>query len=163
MDHTPRRVKVGIADYAVADDHVVLSTSGLGSCLGIALFDERSGVTGLLHAMLPTAEEGPSGTSPAKYVDTGVDSLVAEMVDAGASPRALTAKMVGGSTMLDLTPTDEGSIGDRNVAAARAEFTERGIPIVTEDVGGEYGRSVLFDTESHELAVKTAYKGDTVI
>lgn len=162
-DDPPRRVKVGIADYAVVDGDAVLATSGLGSCLGIALFDERNGVAGLLHAMLPGADEGSPAASAAKFVDTGLDSLVEAMTDAGASPRNIAAKMVGGSTMLDLTPTEEGSIGDRNVAAARAAFEERGISVVAEDTGGEYGRSLLFDTGSYELSVKTAYKGDSVI
>lgn len=161
MMQAPRRVRVGIADYAVVDEHAVLSTSGLGSCLGIALFDETAGVAGLLHAMLPEADSDV--TSPAKFVDSGLETVVTEMARQGADPETIAAKMAGGSTMLDLTQTEAGSIGDRNIDAARTAFDASDITLVSEDVGGEYGRSLLFDSDTYDLAVKTAYKGDAVI
>lgn len=33
--------RVGIADFAVTDDGALLTTSGVGSCLGVGLYDER--------------------------------------------------------------------------------------------------------------------------
>jgi chemotaxis protein CheD len=110
--------------------------------------------------MLPEAT--PAYTSPAKFVDTGIEAMLAEMCAAGATPETVTAKIAGGSTMLDLT-TSGGSIGDRNVEATRAELADRDITLVAEDVGGEYGRSIQFDAETTELRIKTAYQGECVI
>lgn len=157
---TSQRVKVGISDYAVADGHCLLSTSGLGSCLGIVIYDSTASVAGLLHAMLPEATHGHR--TPAKFVDTGVEAMLTELNAAGAARTSLAAKIVGGSTMLDLSTTGD-SIGDRNIEATRTILAAADIPIVAEDVGGEYGRSVQFDIESTELSVKTAYQGTSTI
>ncbi|EJN60291.1 chemotaxis protein CheD [Halogranum rubrum] len=158
--NTPPRTRVGIADYAVTTTSGVLSTSGLGSCLCIVLVDESTTVAGLLHAMLPEAT--PEHTSPAKFVDTGIEAMLTAMREAGATPTGVTAKIVGGSTMLELTSTD-GSIGERNVDATRTALGALGIPIVAEDVGGTHGRSVRFDVETGDLRVKTAYHGEQIL
>jgi len=74
QDPSPERIKVGIAEYKVTTDTAVLTTSGLGSCIGIAIYDERSDAAGLVHIMLPTAEEMADGNR-AKFADTGVETL----------------------------------------------------------------------------------------
>ncbi|OYR56692.1 chemotaxis protein CheD, partial [Halorubrum ezzemoulense] len=81
----PGRIKVGVGELAVTADDAILTTSGLGSCVAVALVDRRAGVRGLLHAMLPAGEGRTTAASrPAKYVDTGIDSLIGGLDDAGA-------------------------------------------------------------------------------
>lgn len=157
---TDTRIRVGIADYTVTTAPGVLSTSGLGSCLGIVLYDQSTAVVGLLHAMLPEATA--DCTSAAKFVDAGIDRLLTEMQEAGATLETVAAKIAGGSTMLDLTTTGQ-SIGDRNVEATREALAVHGIPLVAEDVGGEHGRSIRFDADTFELQIKTAHQGECVI
>ena len=84
-DGSPTK-QVGIAEYTVVTDDTQLSTSGVGSCLGIVLRDSFSDVSGLIHVMLPTAAESRDG-NPTKFVDTGLPLLIEEMVEAGASKR----------------------------------------------------------------------------
>ncbi|RLM40499.1 chemotaxis protein CheD, partial [Haloferax sp. Atlit-105R] len=67
------RIKVGIADYAVSSDQSTLTTSGLGSCIGVALYDPATGVSGLAHAMLPEIEPGGE---PAKFADSSIELLL---------------------------------------------------------------------------------------
>jgi chemotaxis protein CheD len=150
------RVKVGIADYAVGDSESNLSTSGLGSCVGIALYDSHAGVYGLAHAMLP---DGEGKDDEAKYVDTAIEALVAEMEANGASRRRITAKLAGGSTMFEFESADE-SVGDRNVEAARRTLAALGIGIDGEDVGGEHGRSLELDGTTGDLHVRSASIGE---
>ncbi|MFC4360164.1 chemotaxis protein CheD [Halobium salinum] len=158
----PRLVRVGVAEYEVATGDVVLSTSGLGSCLGIALHDRSAGVGGLLHAMLPAAAEGREAHTPAKYVDTGVADLLSTMVATGAEPGRLRAKLVGGSRMLDFSD-EAGRIGDRNAEAAEAALSETDVAVVARDVGGSHGRSVRLDVSSGDLHVRTVTDGESVI
>jgi chemotaxis protein CheD len=153
---TTDRIKVGIADFAVGDDESHLSTSGLGSCVGIALHDDRAGVVGLAHAMLP---DGEGKDDEAKYVDTAVRSLVTEMEREGATRRQLRAKLAGGSTMFEFDSADE-SVGDRNVAAAQSVLAELDIPVVAEDVGGDHGRSLELDGATGALHVRSASTGE---
>ncbi|MDS0298525.1 chemotaxis protein CheD [Halogeometricum sp. S1BR25-6] len=153
------RTKVGIADYAVASDDATLTTSGLGSCVGIAVYDPESAVAGLAHAMLPSAD---GSDTEAKYVDTVVPALVRAMVEAGAEPRRMWAKLAGGSTMFEFSSAD-GSIGDRNVAAAREALACQGIRVVAEDVGGDHGRSLELAASTGAFRVRSAHVGETTL
>jgi len=147
------RKRVGIADFAVTAEGAVLTTSGLGSCLGVGLYDDRADVAGLIHVMLPTAPDDP--TNAAKYADTGIDAVVTAMREAGAAPDRMRAKLAGGSAMFEFDSQDE-PIGARNVAVTRAALDRFGIPVDAEDVGGDSGRSIRFHGDTGELRIKSA-------
>ncbi len=178
------RVKVGLAELNVRSDGTTLVTSGLGSCVGIALYDPEAGVLGLAHAMLPSVENAPSDdcterertdqaaatASPdggrcrdsAKYVDTAVPALLEAMEEAGGRRRRIRGKLAGGSTMFEFNAHDE-SIGTRNVTAARRALSRLGIELVAEDVGGSHGRSLELHGPDGELHVRSADRGRSVI
>ncbi|WP_336001661.1 chemotaxis protein CheD [Halorientalis halophila] len=155
------RVKVGIAEYEVTTAEATLTTSGLGSCLGVALYDEAAGVAGLVHVMLPSAE-GVENPTAAKYADTGIETLLVEMERAGAARDRVRAKVAGGSDMLDFSENGSG-IGVRNMEQVEATLDAFGIPIVSEDVGGDHGRSLRLEGSSGDLLVKSANKGSETI
>ncbi|WP_416839392.1 chemotaxis protein CheD [Haloferax sp. DFSO52] len=158
---TSGRIKVGIAEFAVDSDGNTLTTSGLGSCIGVALYDPVSNVSGLAHAMLPTANEGGR---TAKFADTAIESLLSAMQAAGANPNRVVAKLAGGSNMFDFTSATDGtSIGERNVDSARETLDRLGIDVVAADVGGEHGRSLEFDSENGDLRVRSAHTGDQTL
>lgn len=150
----PERLKVGIAEYEVTADGAELTTSGLGSCIGVALYDDQSGVAGLAHVMLPVAEEMADG-KPAKFADTGTELLLNEMQSNGADLDNIEAKIAGGSGMLDFSEGGS-SIGDRNVDSVKETLEKHDIPLVAEDVGGDYGRSLRVEPETGDLVVKSA-------
>ena len=155
----PGRIKVGVGELAVTTDDAVLTTSGLGSCVAVALVDERAGVRGLLHAMLPAGEDRTTAVSrPAKYVDTGIDSLIGALDDAGADPRRLEARVAGGAEMLDLTD----AVGPRNVQRVGEVLEAAGVPVVASDVGDAVGRTVRFGPGGR-LAVRAADGFERVI
>ncbi len=93
---TPERIKVGIAEYKVTTEPAVLTTSGLGSCIGIAVYDTRNTVAGLVHVMLPSAADIDGGNH-AKFADTGIEVLIEAMADAGASTEAMEPKSPAGA------------------------------------------------------------------
>jgi chemotaxis protein CheD len=158
---SPDRVKVGIAEYEVTTNGSVLSTSGLGSCIGVALHDPDNGIGGLVHVMLPTAEDIEDGNA-AKFADTGTELLLEEMAAVGADLSAVEAKIAGGSDMLDFSEGGPG-IGERNVDRVREILAGRDVPIVAEDVGGDHGRSVRLRAKTGEYVVKSANKGSTTL
>ncbi len=152
------RAKVGIAEYEVTTDGIELTTSGLGSCIGVALVDTETGAAGLVHVMLPTAEEMENGNT-AKFADTGTELLIEKLAAQGADPNDLEAKIAGGSDMLDFSESGS-SIGVRNVEQVRATLGEHGIPLVGEDVGGDHGRSLRLEAATGDLVVKSADDAD---
>ena len=157
----PERIKVGIAEYKTTTDDAVLTTSGLGSCIGVGIYDDVSGSAGLVHVMLPTAEDIDDGNR-AKFADTGVEALVEALEDAGASRGSMRAKMAGGSDMLDFSESGS-SIGSRNAKQVRATLEEFDIPLVGEDVGGDHGRSLKLDAGTGDLVVKSANTESTTL
>ncbi|KZN23604.1 chemotaxis protein CheD [Haladaptatus sp. R4] len=149
-------IKVGVADYAVTPHETRLTTTGLGSCLGIALSERSSGVAGLAHVMLPSAPE--SGGDDAKFVDTAIERMLTEMIDEGANADSIEAKIAGGSNMLDLSGIGR-DVGARNVEASKELLADREIPIVGEDTGGNHGRSLELHTGTAVLVVKSTHRG----
>lgn len=175
----PDRVKVGVAEFAIASGDTLLTTSGLGSCVGVAVGDPDAGVAGLAHVMLPGANGdarfertdddtgktgGPGKASPgdevkpAKYVDRGVERLLAGVEAAGGDPDGVEAKLAGGSRMFDFSGVGEG-VGQRNVERAREALAERGVPVVAEDAGGGHGRSLELDPGTWTLTVTSSHEG----
>jgi chemotaxis protein CheD len=157
----PERLKVGIAEYEVTTGAAVLTTSGLGSCIGIALYDTSTGAAGLVHIMLPTADDVEGGNR-AKFADTGVTELVEALESVGASPSTMQAKIAGGSDMLDFSENGS-SIGSRNLTKVRETLDEFDIPIAGEDVGGDHGRSLQLEADSGDLVVKSANTDSVVL
>jgi len=157
-----KRLKVGIAEYDVTTEPTaMLTTSGLGSCIGIALYDEPTGAAGLVHIMLPTAEDVEGGNR-AKFADTGVAELVDALEALGATRDTMRAKIAGGSDMLNFSENGS-SIGTRNIEQVRATLDEYGIPITGEDVGGDHGRSLQLAVDSGDLVVKSANTESVVL
>ena len=151
------RITVGIAEYAATDSRAALTTTGLGSCVAVCLYDDRVEAGGLVHVMLPVAEEMNGGPS-AKFADTGTELLISEMESLGATTATLEAKIVGGSEMLDLL--EWGSdIGAQNAQQARETLEDHDIPIVAEDVGGDFSRSIQLETKTGTLHVHSATHG----
>ncbi|MDG5775545.1 chemotaxis protein CheD [Haloarculaceae archaeon H-GB1-1] len=152
----PRRIKVGIAEYKITSGEAVLTTSGLGSCLGVAIYDLDAGVAGLVHVMLPSAEEMNDGNA-AKFADAGIEVMVEAMEAEGADRSAMEAKVAGGSDMLDFSENGSG-IGVRNIETVRETLSEFGIPLAEEDVGGDHGRSVRLEARTGDFVIKSANK-----
>ncbi len=146
------RVKVGVGELAVTADGETLTTSGLGSCVAVAIGDPETGVRGLLHAMLPrSGESETTAPRPGKYVDSGLSRLLSELDERGADPGRLEARVVGGAEMLDLTE----AVGPRNVERAERLLDAAGVPIVASDVGDTVGRTVRFRPDC-TIAVRAA-------
>ncbi len=157
-----RVVKVGIAEGRVVHAPARIRTTGLGSCVGVVLFDRAAGIAGLAHVLLPSA---PSDVAnPAKYADTAVPWLLSEMRREGADPRRVQAKLAGGAQMFaSAGKSDILRVGPRNAETVTAALRSLGIPILAADVGGNVGRTIEFDPVTGILQVKTALRGTYTI
>lgn len=147
-------MRVGIAEYRTARGPAVLKASGLGSCLAIVLFDPRRAVGGMAHTLLPDGSRKDDVSNPVKFVDLAVELMLNELVDMGAEPRDLVAKMAGGANMFAngfLSLVD--GIGVRSAHSARAALSQHHIPLLAEDIGGNRGRTVKFDLATGRLQV----------
>ncbi|MGG3738311.1 chemotaxis protein CheD [Aeribacillus pallidus] len=158
-------VKVGIADLNVVRSPNSIRTSGLGSCVGVVIYDQVAEVGGLAHIMLPDSSLAKGGhVNKAKFADTAIPLLYEKVLYAGASKFRLKAKMAGGAQMFQMTIQSEMMrIGPRNVEAVRHQLERLNIPIVAEDVGGNSGRTVEFFPQTGVFQIRTVNKGTTEI
>jgi len=137
-----------------------LVTLGLGSCVGICLYDPISKVAGMAHCMLPDSTAIVNNDNVAKFVDTAVIRLVNDMVRKGASKAKIIAKLAGGAQMFAFSSTTESMrIGDRNVDAAIKVLKGLGIPLKSMDVRENYGRTIELFSEDGKLTVKSIGRG----
>lgn len=157
----PELIKVGMADYKVAKNPASLISYGLGSCVGIALYDSITKVGGLAHIMLPDSTQARSAENPAKFADTALPLMVDDMIRLGASKSRIIAKIAGGAQMFTFAnATDIMRVGERNTEAVRTVLKKIDIRIVAEDTGGNYGRTVELKLDSGVYRVKTIDKGE---
>ena len=157
-------ITVGMADLNVIKHPGMLTTLGLGSCVGIALYDPVTKIAGLAHIMLPDSKQISNSAIVAKFADTGTLKLVKDMMMLGARRENLKAKLAGGAQMFAFTSTNENlRIGDRNVEASTEILKKLNIPIIAKDVGEDYGRTVELHTEDGRFVIKTIGRGKKVL
>ncbi|RXI97986.1 chemotaxis protein CheD [Anaerobacillus alkaliphilus] len=154
-------VKVGMADLNVATSPQKIRTSGLGSCVGVVIYDETTNICGMAHVMLPNSSLGKAELiNKAKYADTALDVLLEKLLKMGVNQALLKAKLAGGSQMFKFSSTSEMMrIGPRNVEAVKEKLKELRIRIVAEDVGGTSGRTIEFDPLTSKLSIRTVSQG----
>ncbi|MCL2854258.1 MAG: chemotaxis protein CheD [Defluviitaleaceae bacterium] len=154
------KTMVGMADMKVVKHPGMLTTLGLGSCVGICLYDPVNKVAGMAHCMLPDSTQITNNSNVAKFVDTATIRLINDMAKAGANKKSIVAKLAGGAQMFNFSATDGAMrVGDRNVDASLKILRELGVPIKSQDVRENYGRTIELYTDDGRLLVKTIGKG----
>lgn len=157
-------IRVGMADYKICRAPQKISTLGLGSCLGVVLYDKTTRICGMAHVMLPDSQRISKNENRYKFVDTCLEDMYGELLEQKVNPRNLTAKMAGGAKMFSHHGENELlNIGEQNIVAVRKKLGDWGIPILAEDVGQTYGRTITFDPETGEMLIRAVGIGDSII
>ena len=133
----------------------VLVSLGLGSCIGLALVDRRTGVAGLAHVVLPASEGHASGHDRLKFADCAVPALIDRVVRLGGRRPKLEAVLVGGASMFAVT-SGALEVGQRNEAAVREQLKAQRIPVIAADTGGNRGRTIRVHVSDMRVTVREA-------
>lgn len=157
-------IKVGMADLNVCVSPDSITTLGLGSCVGIAVRDPVTKIGGLAHIMLPDSTAIRINSNIPKFADTGIEELVKQVVAKGANRSRLVAKIAGGAQMFAFqTKNDMVRVGERNVEATKKKLAQLKIPILAEDTGKNYGRTVIFYPETGDFVIRAVGRSESVI
>ena len=152
-------IKVGMADLNVCVSPDRITTLGLGSCVGIALRDPVTKIGGLAHIMLPDSTTIRNNSNIPKFADTGIEELVKQVTRKGANRSRLVAKIAGGAQMFGFNSNSEMvRVGERNVQATKKKLAELRIPILAEDTGKNFGRTVIFYPETGDFVISAVGK-----
>jgi chemotaxis protein CheD len=153
MDDT---VIIGIGEYVVIEGSTKVSTLGLGSCIGTVIFDEIQKISGMSHIMLPFRMNPQDKVG--KYADTALPAMINDMLNKGALRPRMKAKLAGGASLFDFKD-DHLKIGDRNAEAVEQILSQQNIRILGKDIGGDRGRTIIFDPMTTQLYIKMVKKG----
>jgi chemotaxis protein CheD len=154
-NHSP--IIVGISDYKISREPDTLVTYALGSCVGICIYDERIGFGGLAHIMLPDSKAfAHQEINRMKFADTAIVDMVQAMRSRGSDVRRMTAKIAGGAKMFEVQQNSPlGTIGQRNLESVRQVLRSLRIPIIAEDVGSNYGRTLYFNLSNGIMKIQS--------
>ena len=151
-------VRVGIADAKIISAPNSIMTIGLGSCVGIALYDTGKKIAALI--MLPDSHAFKSVTNPYKFADLAIPLILEEMTKRGCIKKNVVAKIAGGASMFKFSEKSINSdIGNRNIEAVREAINKEGIIIAAEDVGGSKGRTMFVESESGKVLIRIVGQG----
>lgn len=161
----PEKIKVGMADWKVARNDDILVTFGLGSCVALALWNAKEKVAAMAHIMLPDSKliRYRQEVNPAKFADTALIAMMADLNKQGFSRDSFQAKLAGGANMFTFAGksiSGNMNVGLRNITAVKEELNRMGITLVSEDTGGTSGRSVEFFAATGVLRIRTALYGE---
>ena len=154
-------IKVGMADLAVCKAPQKLMTAGLGSCVGVCIYDPKTKVGGLAHIMLPNSDQVKVVHNKAKYANTGIEILLEKMQELGAMKNRMQAKIAGGAQMFGNSTMMR--IGERNTEEVKKILQALNIPILANETGGNFGRTIIFNPDNGELYIKTINHGEKVV
>ncbi len=135
---------------------------GIGTCLGIYLYDLKKGIYTMAHTLLPSKDLDASNERheklPAKFTDYAIGQMIDSLLKKGARKADILAKVAGGAQIYN----DSFNIGERNYLTAKKILEEQGIPLVAADVGGKTGRSIVRFLKSGELIMRKEGKQYTI-
>lgn len=132
----------------------LLTTVGLGSCIGLTLYDPVTKVGGMAHVFLSQSRKPEEAARlPGKYADTAVPALIKLVVSAGAQRSRLVAKMAGGAHLFPNLSSGGKTVGDQNIAAVTQHLKTAGIPLLAQDVAGAHGRKMKMSVSSGVVVV----------
>ena len=157
-------IKVGMADLNICKSPDIITTIGLGSCIGLTFYDPVSIIGGLVHYMLPDSTQMRNNSNIAKFADTGIEELLQRVIRAGANRNRLVSKIAGGAKMFEVSGmSNVSNIGERNALAAKQKLRELKIRLIAEDTGLNYGRTVELHCDTGEFYIKAIGKTPKII
>ena len=155
-----KQIKVGIADLNLVEPPDIIMTIGLGSCIGIAIYDKKSKISGLAHIMLPDSTQFKEVNKPLKFANLAVPILLKKMLDCGCKKNDLVAKIAGGASMFNFSDKSMVSdIGSRNAISVKEALSKENIPLLAEEIGGNKGRTMILDSNDGTVTIRVVGQG----
>ncbi|MBT8765994.1 chemotaxis protein CheD [Metapseudomonas boanensis] len=137
--------------YATGEDRVLVSV--LGACIGVCLLDPECAVGGMNHFLLPdTGTRVREAHDAAGHGKLAMDQLLDALYKLGARHERLEARVFGAANLPNALLSPDAAL--RVVEFVHSYLDSEGIPLITEDVLGEYPRKIYFFPASGKVLLK---------
>ncbi|MHA1898160.1 MAG: chemotaxis protein CheD [Promethearchaeota archaeon] len=155
MELKKRNLRMG--DLVITDNPEQYCILGLGSCIGLVIYDNNKSKFGLAHIALPSSEDYKNiskskNHSIGYYADLAIQYIVKEFQRFQIKNSLLNAKIVGGSKIFENDPIN---IGKKNTIVTKKELSKYNIKIISEYVGGNSGVSIYSIYKDSTLEIRS--------
>lgn len=134
--------------YVVFNAEPSILSTVLGSNVAVSLWDQKKKYGGMANFLYPVAKVREGAT--AQYGNVAIRCLVGMLLEEGVMQKDMKAQIFGGSR----TDSAEGAkVARENIQTAKRILMKFHIAIVSEDVGGQMGRKVVYNTLKNEAIV----------
>ncbi|MDA8213626.1 MAG: chemotaxis protein CheD [Clostridia bacterium] len=159
---TENLLSIGLGEMQISGNpDVVMVCYGLGSCIGISFYDPFARIGALAHIVLPDSSLARAGEAESKYANTCVPFVLDKLLQKGAKANRLVVKIAGGAQVLQVSGMKNRlDIGNRNIEAVREAVVKAGLTLTSQDVGGNFGRTMQFFIGTGKILIKTVGKGE---
>ncbi len=154
-----KTISLGRGEFRVADDpEAVLVIYGLGSCVGLTMYDPSTSTGAMAHIVLPRGPADEARKQPGKFADYAVPFLLHQLEMKGARRERLVIRIAGGSDMFagvgrfPLTSLDR--IGLLNVKAVQEAVQKEGLRVHASDVEGQQARTMLLFIDTGRVLIR---------
>lgn len=162
-----RIIAIGLGELNVSGDpETTLVAYGLGSCVGVAIYDPQVRTGGMAHVVLPERVGGSQDDCGvgARYADMAIDRLATELERAGGTRPRMVVKIAGGAQLLSLPLNGHRwDIGERNIVAVKRALSRNGLILAAYEVGGSYGRTMRFQVRDGRVTVSTVGHSEMIL
>ena len=148
---------VAAGSYFVSQSKPLILQSFLGTCVGVALFDEEAKIGGLIHLLLPEPVSGVDNFQPEKYASTGFPLFLEAMCNEGASKSRLKAFVAGGALVGPLKDMDlHLDIGGRTAETVLQYLGDENIKVEKSETGGFFTCNINLDMLTGQCRIEPA-------
>jgi chemotaxis protein CheD len=151
-------VKVFPGEFFVTSKSDEVLVTVLGSCVSACIRDQRTGVGGMNHFMLPHSRAGnwAGDLQSTRFGNFAMEKLINELMKAGCSRDSLEIKVFGGGNVTDT---------NNKIGTANADFIQRyleaeGLRCVAQDLGGQLPRRIHYRPATGKVVRRLLATGD---
>jgi len=131
----------------------------LGTCLGVALYDNTLKIGGMIHILLPEPLGTMGADFPEKYASTGIPMLIDQLMNLGSSYKNIKAIIAGGALVGPISQQDIGlDIGGRSADIARTILRNKNIDIIKSETGGFFTCTLELNMATGETNINPAWE-----
>jgi putative nucleotidyltransferase with HDIG domain len=148
---------VAAGSFYVCQSKPLILQSFLGTCVGVALFDEEAQVGGLIHLLLPEPVSRTGATQPEKYASTGFPLFLEAICNQGGSKNRLKAFIAGGALVGPVKDTDLNlDIGGRTAETVLQYLKAEKIRVEKSETGGFFTCSMNLNMQTGQCSIEPA-------
>lgn len=150
-----KEIIVKSGEVKFSSQPAVFTSTGIGSCVVLFIYDPKRKIGGVAHIMLPGKETDRVVIRKAVFANTAPAYLVEKLVENGAERVNLRAKIIGGGNMFHWADA-EGmrNLGRSNIEQVKRELLKEKIYLAAEESGGSSGKTVKCFTHNGQVHIK---------